>query len=141
MTEEACRAKKVLQKYEALDKEIKAKQDCVQHWFELATRATPSLEAERVSGTGDRSRVEAAMIRKIDMEAIIDKKIDQLRKMRFDILNAIDAMDDPMERTILHYRYIAGKSWAYTNAKMEIKERTSFRLHESALIHFGEIYF
>lgn len=141
MTDAAYRAKRTLQKYESLNKEISAKQACIDRWYESATRATPSLEAERVSGTGDRSRVETAMIRKMDMEAVLDRKIDQLRKMRYDILNAVDAMDDPNERAILQFRYIAGKSWAFIMTKMEIAERTSFRLHESALIHFAEIYF
>lgn len=141
MTDKAYRAKALLLKYRALDNDISAKQECIQHWLDSATRATPSLEAERVSGTGEHSRLESAMIRKMDAEAVVDRKIDELREMRKDILNAVDAMDDPNERAMLQYRYIVGRSWAYIMGKLEIPERTSFRMHDSALMHFGEIFF
>ena len=141
MTDKAYRAKALLLKYRALDQDISAKQDCIQHWMDSATRITPSLEAERVSGTGEQSRIESAMIRKLDAEAAVDRMIDELREIRNNILNAIDAMDDPRERAMLQYRYISGRSWPYIVAKMEITERTSFRIHDSALMHFGEIFF
>ena len=141
MTDKAYRAKALLLKYRALDNDISAKEECIQHWMDSATRATPSLEAERVSGTSEHSRLEAAMIRKMDMESVVDRKINELREMRRNILNAVDAMDDPNERAMLQFRYIAGKSWAYIMTKMEIPERTSFRMHDSALMHFGEIFF
>lgn len=141
MTDKAYRAKRALQEYRRLDKEIAARQETIAHILDAATRATPSMEAERVSGTGEHSRLESAMVRKIDLEAQMDAKIDELRSLRRDILNAVDAMEDSRERSMMHYRYIQGRSWAYINSRLEISETWSRTIHESALTHFAEIYF
>lgn len=140
MTDKAYRAKRVLQSFRQLDKRIGEKEERLQRLVESATRATPSLEAERVSGTGDQSRLETAMIRKVDLERQLDASIDELNRRRHEIQSAIDAMEDAREARLLEMRYIDGRSWASVMARMEIAERTSFLIHESALIHFAEIF-
>lgn len=141
MTDKAYMAKKFLQDFRKLEKEITARQETILHILDAATRSTPSLEAERVSGTAEHSRLEAAMVQKIDLERRMDEKIAELREKREDIVNAVDAIGDPTERSMLLYRYVQGRSWPYVMAKLEITERTSYRIHESALLHFGEIFF
>ena len=78
MTEEAYKAKKVLKDFVQLDKRIDEKYERIKALMDSATRATPSIEAERVSGTGEKSRLESVMIRKIDLERQLDKSIDKL---------------------------------------------------------------
>lgn len=141
MTEEAYKAKKVLKDFVQLDKRIDEKYERIKALLDSATRATPSMEAERVSGTGEKSRLESVMIRKIDLERQLDKSIDKLNAQRFEIQNAIDAMEDSREKRLLELRYIDGRSWASVTTRMEISESMSFAIHEVALIHFAEIFF
>lgn len=141
MTEEAYKAKKVLKDFVQLDKRIEEKYERIKALLDSATRATPSMEAERVSGTGEKSRLESVMIRKIDLERQLDKSIDKLNAQRFEIQNAIDAMEDSREKRLLELRYIDGRSWASVTTRMEISESMSFLIHEAALIHFAEIFF
>ena len=141
MTEEAYKAKKVLKDFVQLDKRIDEKYERIKALLDSATRATPSMEAERVSGTGEKSRLESVMIRKIDLERQLDKSIDKLNAQRFEIQNAIDAMEDSREKRLLELRYIDGRSWASVTTRMEISESMSFVIHEAALIHFAEIFF
>jgi len=141
MTEEAYKAKKVLKDFVQLDKRIEEKYERIKALLDSATRATPSMEAERVSGTGEKSRLESVMIRKIDLERQLDKSIDKLNAQRFEIQNAIDAMEDSREKRLLELRYIDGRSWASVTTRMEISESMSFAIHEAALIHFAEIFF
>ena len=81
------------------------------------------------------------MIRKIDLEKQLDTKIDELRRQNYEIQNAIDAMTDARERRLLSLRYLEGRSWASVMTRMELTERNSFLIHESALFHFAEIFF
>lgn len=141
MTDQAYRAKGVLQEFRQLSKRIREKQERVAALMDSATRATPSLEAERVSGTGEHSRLEAAMIRKIDLENQLGRGIEELDRRRFDIQNAIDAMRDEREKRLLELRYIDGRSWASVMTRMEISETWSRVIHESGLEHFAEIFF
>ena len=141
MTDQAYKAKRVLKEYRQLDKEISEKYERIAHLFDSATRATPTLEAERVSGTSEHSKLEMAMIRKIDLEKQLDSKIDELRRKNFEIQNAIDAMEDARERRVLFLRYLEGKSWASIMIKLEVSETWSRVIHESALNHFAEIFF
>ena len=141
VTDKAYKAKVVLKEYRQLDKEITEKGERIQHLLDSATRATSSMEAERISGTGEHSRLESAMIRKIDLEKQLDSKIDELRRRNYEIQNAIDAMTDARERRLLCLRYLEGKSWNSVMTRMELTERNSFLIHESALFHFAEIFF
>ena len=135
------RAKKVLLDYVQLNKEVAEKEERIQHLFDSATRATPSLEAERVSGTSEHSRLEANIVRKVDLEAQLDSRIDELRAQNYRIQNAIDAMLEPRERRLLHLRYLEGRSWASVNTRLGVSETWSRVIHDSALAHFAEIFF
>lgn len=141
MTDAAYRAKRELQGYRQLDKRISEMYERIANLMDRATRATPSLEAERVSGSGDRSRVEQAVVTKADLERQLDAMIDEARAQRKDIQDAIEALADPRERRLLELRYIDGRSWASVTTRLEISEPYSYVIHESALNHFAELYF
>lgn len=141
MTDEAYKAKRELQEYRQLDKRISEMTERIASLMDRATRATASMEAERVSGTGARSNVETAVVTKIQLERQMDGMIDDLRARRFAIHNAIDAMQDTREKRILELRYIDGRSWVNVMMKMEISETWSKTIHASALEHFAEIFF
>ena len=141
MTDLAYKAKQTLYEYRQLDKRVAEKGERIQTLMDSATRATASLEAERISGTSEHSRLESNMVRKIDLERQLDKSIDELNRKRFDIQNAIDAMKDAREARLLELRYIDGRSWASVTTRMEISETWSKTIHASALEHFAEIFF
>ena len=141
MTDKDLQAKRALQSFRQMNRRISEKAERIRALREAATRSTPSLEAERVSGTGDRSRVEAAMIRAIDLERQLDEAIGRLNAERFRIQGAIDRMEDAREQRLLELRYIDGRSWVSVMTRMGINESTSFRLHRSALLSFAELYF
>lgn len=141
MTDEAYRARQTLIAFRQNNRRISEKAERIRALREAATRSTPSLEAERVSGTGDRSRVEAAMIRAIDLERQLDDAIDRLNAERYRIQDAIDRMADAREQRLLELRYIDGRSWKSVMTRMGISESWSRKIHADALSHFAEIYF
>ena len=141
MTDSAYRAKQVLQEYRQLEKRVQEKTERLAALMASATRSTASLDGERVSGTGVKSRLEQTVITKVDLEAQLDKSIDQKNAQRHAIQNAIDAMKDEREARLLELRYIDGRSWVNVMMRLEISESWSHVLHETALMHFAEIYF
>lgn len=141
MTDAAYRAKQALQEYRQLEKRVQEKTERLAALMASATRTTASLDGERVSGTGERSRLEAAVITKVELEQQLDKSIDEKNARLHAIQNAIDAMKDEREARLLELRYIDGRSWANVMMRMEIGETWSRVIHESALAHFAEIFF
>lgn len=141
MTDSAYRAKQALQEYRQLEKRVQEKTERLAALMASATRTTASLDGERVSGTGERSRLEAAVITKVELEQQLDKSIDEKNARLHAIQNAIDAMKDEREARLLELRYIDGRSWANVMMRMEIGETWSRVIHESALAHFAEIFF
>lgn len=141
MTDAAYKAKRELQDYRQLDKRISEMYERIDSLMDRATQATASIEAERVSGSGSRSKVESAVITKVELEKQLDSMIDDCRSRRFAIQNAIEAMQDMRERRLLELRYIDGRSWVNVMMKLEVAETWSKTIHASALEHFAEIYF
>lgn len=141
MTDSAYRAKQALQEYRQLEKRVQEKTERLAALMASATRTTASLDGERVSGTGERSRLEAAVITKVELEQQLDKSIDEKNARLHAIQNAIDAMKDEREARLLELRYIDGRSWVNVMTRMEIGETWSRVIHESALAHFAEIFF
>lgn len=141
MTDAAYRAKQALQEYRQLEKRVQEKTERLAALMASATRTTASLDGERVSCTGERSRLEAAVITKVELEQQLDKSIDEKNARLHAIQNAIDAMKDEREARLLELRYIDGRSWVNVMTRMEIGETWSRVIHESALAHFAEIFF
>lgn len=141
MTDAAYRAKQALQEYRQLEKRVQEKTERLAALMASATRTTASLDGEHVSGTGERSRLEAAVITKVELEQQLDKSIDEKNARLHAIQNAIDAMKDEREARLLELRYIDGRSWVNVMTRMEIGETWSRVIHESALAHFAEIFF
>ena len=140
MTDAAYRAKRELKNYRQLDKRIGEMYERIANLMDRATHTTPAAEGERVSTSGDRSRVEQTVITKVDLERQLDSMIDESRARRDAIQNAIQAMPDLRERRLLELRYIDGRSWVNVMMKMEISEPTSRRIHYSALESFYKSY-
>lgn len=140
VTDAAYRAKLLLQDFRRLDRLVQEKTERLSDLMESATRATSSYEAERVSGTGERSRLESLMIRKIDLERQLDAGIDRLNAQRYRIQDAIDAVKDTDQRSLLDMRYIDGKRWLFIMDRLHVSEATSRRIHHAALDAFMRAY-
>lgn len=121
------------------DKAIQDAQDRCGNWFDAATRGTGSMEAERVSGTGERSRVESAVCRMVDFEKEqhLTARIDALVDMRRSAERVIARIESPRFRQVLMLRYLQFESWTWTweriAAEMRCPKTTVYELHGWAL--------
>ena len=124
------------------DRAIQNAIERVDGWYDAATRGTGSMEAERVSGTGERSRVETAVCRMVDYEREqhLTARIDALVDMRQSAERIIKRIESPRFRQVLTLRYLQMESWAWTweriASEMRVCKRTVYELHGWALQAF-----
>ena len=124
------------------DRAIQNAIDRVDNWYDAATRGTGSMEAERVSGTGERSRVESAVCRMVDFERDqhLTARIDALVDMRQAAERIISRIESPRFRQVLTLRYLQTESWTWgwrrIASVMGLPLTTVYELHGWALVAF-----
>ena len=65
----------------------------------------------------------------------LNKKLNKLIKLKEEIKQVIDAVEDNDERAVLQYRYLKNYSWARIGDLLVADERTVRRWHNKALAH------
>ena len=99
-----------LEQPERLDIIIKNKLIEKQQWRDIALGITASMEGERVQSSGSQQKMADAIGRCVDMEAEIDRLVDNLIDTKKEVVQAIERLDSPTEYNVLHMRYIQYKS-------------------------------
>lgn len=112
---------------------IKAKQEQIRKYRDLATRSTGSFEATRISGTSNRSRVEDAVVNICSAEEAVQEELDKLYTFRSEAMAVIGAVQDQRYRDILEMRYVTGWSCRRIADEMHYDRRWVEILHGRAL--------
>ena len=76
----------------------------------LAMKITASMDAVRVRSSGGGSRMTDAVEKLVTLEAEIDELVQQLVEARRQVVDSLEALDNPTEYDVLHMRYVQGKS-------------------------------
>ena len=126
-------AKVYLSQAYRLDQQINSKLEQVSALRQLATKATSSIHAERVSGTTQRSPMENAVLKLIDLEYEINDDIDRLVDLKRELNALISAIDNHAYRIVLELRYLSGNTWEEVAGIMGYDLRWIYRLHGKAL--------
>jgi hypothetical protein len=101
--------------------------------FSRACKTTSTIVEDKVQACGGKSR-EDWVITYTEYADEINNKIDELYKIKCEILNAIKKVDNDTYKVLLILRYIKFKSWgkiAECIGKTEINTRV--RVHSNAL--------
>lgn len=107
---------------------------------EAAEKATSSFEAVRVSGTGNRSRVEESVVKMADIQTDL---ADELARSR-DVLRLAGAWVNWLYgryHEVLSARYLERLSWDEIADKLGYDKRWLHRLHGYALLELGKRVF
>lgn len=140
MTEEGRAAYDLLRKYRHMVARERELEERIKQCHDQAMRSTSSMSASRGSGGADRSRLESAEVRAIDLEKQLQRTMASERAKRLRIQEAINGVECVELRRVLELRYIDGEMWEYLNARMHISRTTSQRWHNMALEDFWENY-
>lgn len=98
-------AKQFMKQVSKLDKLIENKLAEREQWKTIALGTTSNTEKERVQSSGSQQRMAEAVERYVDLEAEIDRCIDELIDVKKDVISVIEKLN-VFEYDVLHKVYI-----------------------------------
>lgn len=122
-------AKEWLMRGWKIDREINALLQAKQSTWDRLTSVTASYAGDPVQAESDPHKYDCI----IELDANIDRKIDQLVGIKTEIVDGIAQIDDARYRTLLTARYVSYKTWEQIAVELNYSWRQVHRLHGQAL--------
>lgn len=121
-----------LSRYRRLNQRIDRLLEEQSRWREKAMRITPVLSPVP-GGGGSGSPIERPMDKVLEIDAEINREIDELQIVRQEICAALNQLEDENLKLLMEYRYIDGLTWEQIAVKMNYSYMQICRLHGKAL--------
>ncbi len=116
-----------------IERQIKIKQEQIIHLKEIATRATSVIEAVRIGGTANRSKMADAVDSMVDLERELERDIIRLKRLYEEVSGVIVKVENENCRELLTRRYLCNENWEVIAEKMNFDPRSVYRIHKKAL--------
>lgn len=120
-----------LKQIRLIDLEIKTKMEEIDR-LNNSFLKSPSLKEVNVQ----ESKVglkDDAYVKIINLNDYINEKVDKLIDLKYQLIQAIEQLDNSKERTIIWMKYISSKSWDEIAEELKISKTTLFMLHDEAV--------
>lgn len=126
-------AKTYLRRYRALVIRQESIRRAIDAAYDRATSITSRLRAVPVSGGGAGDRMAEDVVRIMDETAQLEQLLDASAQALSEILLAIEAVPDEMQRTVLVLRYVEGMGWPDIQDKIGYERTQTLVIHGRAL--------
>ena len=126
-------AKEYLMQAKFLDMRINSKIQQVEALNDLATSASSVLTGMPRNPNKATSKMADAVCKIVDLQAEINRDIDELVDLKRDIRELIAQIRKPEYRTLLELRYLGFRTWDVIAEEMGFEPRTIYRFHSNAL--------
>lgn len=126
-------AKEYLQQAYRLEQRRRAKWAQIEALASIAEHSTSCLTAIRVGGTNQRSKIEFAVEKILEVEDEIAGIAGELARRSREIASVIDQIENPGHHSVLSLRYLSFWPWDRIAAEMNYDARHVYRLHGRAL--------
>lgn len=125
---------KYLKRYVILDQEIDRLVSDLDRLRSRLGKLTSTLSDLPGGGGSIYKSVDIDIVDKIvDLEAKINRRIDEFVRIREDIEQLINSVEDDKQRLLLSYRYIDGQQFEWIASTMHFSWRHTHRIHSRAL--------
>lgn len=121
-----------LSKYRKAVNDIKIASEELQTWREIATRISPQYSG-MPHGSDGSDKLQTAVLEIAELSESIEQHIREAKKLRAQVQQVIDGVEDNTLHTLLTYRYIQGKKWEEIALLMCYDYRYVKKLHKKAL--------
>ena len=125
-------AKEYLSRYLVAKREIDILLDQRQQLWEMMTKVTPTLQADRVQG-GKPGKTEEIRAMYSDLENEIFERYKKMADLMLEVKHAIYGVQNDAQRRVLEYRYINGMTFEKIAVKTDYSWRQVCRIHGKAL--------
>ena len=122
-------AKQYLNRVRRIDKEIEALLRLVQRTRESLETVTQNYDSDGAQSTKNPHKYD----RLVELESLVDEKIDQQIALKAEILNTIMQLEDRRQRLVLMEYYVEMKTWEQVAVDMNYSYMHITRIHGYAL--------
>lgn len=129
--------KEFLQQAYIAHKEVGIKLEQIETLQALATRTTTVIKDVPTGRPIPSSRVESAVVLIYEQIDRLEDEVSRLIEVTKKIAATIAAVKNPIERTILEYRYLCFTPWGTIAQRMNLSVNRIFRIHNRALKNFS----
>lgn len=123
-----------LNKYRKAVNDIKIASEELQTWREIATRISPQYSG-MPHGSDGSDKLQTAVLEIAELSEAIEQHIREAKKLRAQVQQVIDGVEDNTFHTLLTYRYIHGKNLKEISILMCYDYRYIRKLNKKA--HFA----
>lgn len=120
-----------LKQIRLIDLEVKSKMEELDR-LNNSFLKSPSLKEINVQESKV-SLKDDAYVKIINLNDYINDKVDKLIDLKYQLIQAIEQLDNSKERTIIWMKYISSKSWDEIAEELKISKTTLFILHDEAI--------
>lgn len=129
-------AKTYLKRYRAMMARRESLQRSIDEAYDRATSCTQKLRAVHVDGgNAAYDRMAEDVVKVADSTEQLKEVVKQIDRDLAEILKAIDAVPDEMQKTVLTLRYIEGLNWEQIQEQLNLERSWGSKLHGRGLWH------
>lgn len=118
-------AEEFLLQIKKIDTVIDNKQIEIMQWKDRATSTTTILTPDKVQASGSQQKMADSVERWLDLEREINADIDELIKVKRQVLSVLEKLTDANEYNVLHMLYVQHKQYrspAYVADALDMSE-------------------
>ncbi len=132
-------AKEYLGRLRSLELRLLANANEIENLTNIATHITSAINSDGIHTTGTTSdKLGNCVARIVDLQHEIDADIENLEKLRCEIISSIDNVQTTKHRELLRMRYVSHMTFEEIAVEMDISFRHTTRLHGRALQEFAQ---
>lgn len=132
-------AQEYLSRIKRQDKMIDRKVDRAARLYALALKTTPTLSDTGAMGGGNQDKLSNAMDKYMDLQAEIDRDVDELIEMQSEVYGLLCQIRNQKYYDVLEMHYLQYMTFEQIGVKMGYSRRWAEKLHGRALEVFGKV--
>lgn len=132
-------AQEYLSRIKRQDKMIDRKVDRAARLYALALKTTPTLSDTGAMGGGNQDKLSNAMDKYMDLQAEIDRDVDELIEMQGEVYGLLCQIRNQKYYDVLEMHYLQYMTFEQIGVKMGYSRRWAEKLHGRALEVFGKV--
>lgn len=101
-----------------------------------STSQSYELNPNKVQTSGPKNALEETVAKIVDLEADINRRIDELVQQKTDAMRRIQNVPDQDQQNILIARYVNGEKWEKIAVELNFSIAQIYRIHGKALLDF-----